>query len=387
MQNSNKPLSLGFIGGAVDSAVGYVHFAASMLDNKWSLKAGCFSRDAKINAESAKVYGVSENKTYSTWQEMIVKEQGNLDAIVVLTPTPAHFEVVKACLQANIPVICEKALVTNSEEALELKKIRDEHKGFLAVTYNYSGYPIVRELRNLIRKGTLGKILHFQVEMPQEGFIRVDAEGNKPTPQTWRLVDRQIPTIYLDLAVHLHQLIDYVIAEKPISVVADQDSDGWFEDIVDNVSCLCRYTNNVQGGIWFSKSALGARNGLKLRIYGSKGSAEWLQVNPEELILSFADGHRQILDRASTVDVANEQRYTRFKAGHPAGFIEAFANLYFDISDSFVCYKNTGAWKSEEVFSVELANEGLKFLESMVKSSQSKKWEEVELEQKEKTCV
>lgn len=387
MQKNDKPLALGFIGGATDSAVGYVHFAASMLDNRFSIQAGCFSRKEEINKESAKIYGVSEDRTYSNWQEMIKNEQGKLDAIVVLTPTPAHFEVVKACLEAKIPVICEKALSICSEEAQEIKNIRDKTKGFLAVTYNYSGYPMVRELRDLIKKGTLGKILHFQAEMPQEGFIRVDAQGNKPKPQIWRLSDNKVPTIHLDLAVHLHELIDYTIGEKPVRVVSDQDSDGWFKDIVDNVSCLCRYTNNVQGQIWFSKSALGNRNGLKLRIYGSKASAEWVQMNPEELVLSFADGHRQILDRASTVNISNEQRYTRFKAGHPAGFIEAFANLYSDIADSLIDYKNTGKMHSEEVFSVELALEGLKMLEAMVKSSESKSWQSIDLEVKEKLNV
>ncbi len=383
----NRPLSLGFIGGATDSAVGYVHFAASMLDNRFSVQAGCFSRKEEINKESAKVYGVSEDRTYSSWQEMIKNEQGKLDAVVVLTPTPAHFEIVRACLETNIPVICEKALSICSEEAQEIKNIRDKNNGFLAVTYNYSGYPMVRELRDLIKKGALGEILHFQAEMPQEGFIRVDAMGNKPKPQTWRLSDSKIPTIHLDLAVHLHELIDYTIGEKPVSVVSDQDSDGWFKDIVDNVSCLCRYTNNVQGQIWFSKSALGNRNGLKLRIYGSKASAEWIQMNPEELVISFADGHRQILDRASTVNVSNELRYTRFKAGHPAGFIEAFANLYSDIADSLINYKSTGKMQSQEVFSVELALEGLKMLEAMVESSCSKSWQSVDLGVKEKLNV
>lgn len=391
MQKNNQPLSLGFIGGAIDSAVGYVHFAASMLDNKFSLKAGCFSRKIDINKQSAKIYGVSEDRIYSNWQEMIAKEKDKLDAIVVLTPTPAHFEVVKACLEAKIPVICEKALATCAEEAQEIKNLRDKNNGFLAVTYNYSGYPMVRELKELIKSGKLGEILHFHAEMPQEGFIRVDAQGNKPKPQEWRLSDSKIPTIHLDLAVHLHELIDYVIGEKPVSVVSDQDSDGWFKNIVDNVSCLCRYTNNVQGQVWFSKSALGNRNGLKLRIYGSKASAEWVQMNPEELVLSFADGHKQILDRASTVMVANEQKYSRFKAGHPAGFIEAFANLYSDIADSLIEYKKTGKMQlneaSGEVFSVELALEGLKMLEAMVESSHSKKWEKVELGVKEQISV
>ncbi len=219
--------------------------------------------------------------------------------------------------------------------------------------------------------------------MPQEGFIRVDEKGNKPKPQAWRLSDKEIPTIYLDLASHLHQLVDYTIEQKPISVVANQDSDGWFNNIIDNVSCLCRYTTNIQGLVWFSKSALGHRNGLKLRIYGSEGSAVWEQMNPEELLLSYANGHKEILDRASHTEIASINRYTRFKAGHPAGFVEAFANLYCDFAQALLEYKLKGEWKSNEVFSVELALEGLKMFEAMVKSSISKKWENIELVIKE----
>jgi predicted dehydrogenase len=129
--------------------------------------------------------------------------------------------------------------------------------------------------------------------------------------------------------------------------------------------------------MWFSKSALGHRNGLRLRIYGSKASTEWYQACPEELVLSYADGRREIMDRASSVDVANMRRYNRFKAGHPAGFIEAFANLYSDIADCLRQYRATGQWTSENVFSAELALEGLQLIEAMVKSTDKKAWQAV----------
>jgi len=129
--------------------------------------------------------------------------------------------------------------------------------------------------------------------------------------------------------------------------------------------------------MWFSKSALGHRNGLRLRIYGSDASAEWYQMSPEELIISFSDGQRQIVDRASIVEVANMRRYNRFKSGHPAGFIEAFANLYDDIADCLEQYKATGKWTSENVFSAELALEGIQMIEAMVKSIDKKSWSKV----------
>ncbi|MEW8218232.1 MAG: Gfo/Idh/MocA family oxidoreductase [Candidatus Thiodiazotropha taylori] len=192
-------------------------------------------------------------------------------------------------------------------------------------------------------------------------------------PQAWRLHDGEIPTIYLDLAVHLHQLIHYLTAQHPLEVVADQANYGWF-DVIDNVSCLCRYSEQIMGQIWFSKAALGHRNGLKIRIYGSDASAEWLQTNPEELLISHADGRRQILDRGETTEVAGADRYSRFKAGHPAGFIEAFANLYQDIANGLTSYQQSSQWHSDEVFSGELALEGTRMFEAMISSFEQRQW-------------
>jgi len=376
MKKTPPPLSLGFIGGSLHSAVGYAHRVACAMDGRWALEAGCFSRHEEENHATAAAYGVSSDRTYDTWKELLLGEKDRLDAVAILTPTPAHAEIVVDCLRAGMPVICEKALAVDSDEAKQILTALRENKGFLAVTYNYSGYPMVRELRSLIRGGALGKVLHFQAEMPQEGFIRLDARGNKPVPQSWRLEDGKVPTIYLDLAVHLHQVLHYLTGQHPLSVIADQRSHGWF-DVMDNVTCLCRYTDDIQGQIWVSKSAFGHRNGLRFRIYGSEASAEWFQANPEELILSFIDGRRQVLDRAATVEVAGLRRYNRFKAGHPAGFIEAFANLYGDLADALNTFRAGGTWTSDEVFSADLALEGLLALEAMVRSARSMSWEEV----------
>lgn len=371
---SSLPFSLGFVGGASNSAAGYAHFVASQMDNLWKIQTGAFSRNNGVNLNTANTYGVSEPRAYSCLTELLSHEADNLDAIAILTPTTLHSEMVRECLDAGVPVICEKALALTSSEAQEIENLRSAKGGFLAVIYNYSGYPMVREMRRIIREGVLGDILHFQAEMPQEGYIRTDKNGNKPVPQDWRLADGPVPIIHLDLAVHLHELIYYLTGLEPLKVVADQTSRGWF-DVIDNASCLCRYSKKVQGQFWFSKCALGHRNGLRLRIYGSKASAEWYQLNPEEVCLSFADGRRQIYDRASGAKVASQQRYTRFKAGHPAGFNEALANLYVDIHAALKNYKETGCQKSDEIFGAELSIDGLLWLEAMVRSCSSGQWE------------
>lgn len=373
-------LNLGFIGGSVSSAVGYTHYVSSTLDKVWSVSAGAFSRDQGRNAETASLFGVDAGRVYDDWRQLIQDERGRLDAVAILTPSPAHFEMAAACMEAGLPVICEKSLTTSSRQVTGLQEVRDRHRGFLAVTYNYSGYPMVRELRQLIRSGALGQIKHFQAEMPQEGFIRVDPMGNRPQPQNWRLHDGDVPTIYLDLGVHLHQLVYYLTGESPVSVSGQHASYGWFPQVIDNVSAVCRYTRDVQGGVWFSKSALGHRNGLRLRIYGTEMAAEWFQANPEEIVLSRRDGRREILDRAGSVNVANAARYTRFKAGHPAGFVEAFANIYKDIASAVKHYQATGTFVSDEIFSTEVAGHGMRFLEAINRSATSGRWENVNAE-------
>jgi len=375
--NLKKPLKLAFIGGGLNSAVGKVHATASQLDNIWELVCGCFSTNEKVNLETGTIYGVSTHRIHKHWPTLIDKEKNSVDAVAILTPTPSHSEIIIQCLEAGLPVISEKAIALSSSESSIIQNKLKEMHGFLAVTYNYSGYPMVRELGSLIRNGKLGKILHFQVEMPQEGYLRLNACGEKPTPQTWRLSDLSIPTLYLDLGVHTHHLIYYLTQARPLEVLADHQSFGFF-DVIDNVSSLCRYSSGIHGQFWFSKSALGHRNGLRIRIYGSEGSAEWFQGNPEELVLAHANGRRSILDRAGNSGVATHDRYNRFKAGHPSGFIEAFANLYADVGSALLQFKKHGKFESDEIFGTNLATEGLFFMESMVRSMVTRKWEKVE---------
>lgn len=366
------------MGGALDSAVGYVHVVASRMDRYWDLVSGCFCQDPDLNRRTAATYGVPQDRLYDDWKAYVAAESALLDAVLVLTPTPMHRDVVEFCLVRGLPVICEKALAVNAEDVRHLIQVRDEHRGFLAVTYNYSGYPMVREMRAMIAKAKIGKVLHFHAEMPQEGFIRLAADGKRPSPQAWRLHDGPVPTLHLDLAVHLHQLIHYLTGATPMEVVSDQRHYGWFDGIIDNVTALCRYSDGIQGQMWFSKSSLGHRNGLRLRVYGSDGALEWYQASPEEVMYAGVEGQRQILDRGAPTFVAGEARYTRFKAGHPAGFIEAFANLYTDIAHALRQHRSGAKAGSLEVFGPELALEGLLFCEAMVQSAKRGEWVTVE---------
>jgi predicted dehydrogenase len=377
-EDKTNKLRVAFVGGGINSAVGLAHYSAISLDNVFELIAGCFSRRKEINYASAERYKVPKNRTYDSMDELVTSEKNNVDAVVVLTPTDQHASQVISLLNKDVPVICEKTLGCSTDEVEQIRAALQKKNGFLAAIYNYLGYPIIRELRHMVRKGTLGKINHIQIEMPQEGFILINREGKPVIPQDWRLKDGVIPTISLDLGVHLHMFVKYLTNESPINVVARSESIGTFSQIVDNVNCIIEYSNNLTCNMWYSKIAVGNRNGLKIRIYGTKASAEWLQEVPEILHLADVRANRWKIDRGNQeVEISNQQRYTRFKVGHPAGFIEAYANYYQDIANALQDYKRSNIVSFKDCFGIEEAYEGVRLLEAIQKSSKSRAWERV----------
>lgn len=370
----NSPLRLAFIGGGLNSAVGRAHYCATALDGLYRLEAGCFSRHPHINRGTADAYGIPHERTYANWQQLLQAEEGKIDAVVVLTPTSDHLAPVVASLEAGLPVICEKALAANVEEVQAIQNVERRLGGFLVVTYNYTGYPMLRELRSLIGNGKLGRLLHFEAEMPQEGFIRRSPDGAPIRPQEWRLRDGAIPTVYLDLGVHLHQIMHYLCNLRPRSVNAFHGSYGNFPEVIDFVSASVHYDNGVHGRFHFGKSMLGHRNGLTVRIYGSKASAEWIQASPETLRIAHDDGRIELIDRGGGCDVASATRYARFKAGHPAGYVEAFANLYTDIHAALHAKHAGTAMNQREIFGSDIAGDGLRFLHAMAESARNRRW-------------
>ena len=374
---ADEPLKIGFIGGGLNSAVGNTHRIACQMDHRWVLEAGCFSSHAAMNRRTADCWGLDPERVYDDWRTLLDREKGRLDALCLLTPTPMHAEMAVEALSRGYSVICEKAMATTPEEAETICSAVVANKSFFAVTYNYTGYPMLRELRQMIAAGRLGKLNLIQIEMPQEGFARLNKQGQKPQPQAWRLRDGNVPTISLDLGVHLHQMIYFLSGEKPLQVVADHSSYGFFGGIKDNVMCLARYTGGLRSQIWYSKMALGHRNGLRVRVYGDQAGAEWFQLQPEELLINDIHGKREVVDRASWVNLADEPRYNRFKSGHPAGFIEAFANHYYDLADALREFRQKGCYSSPWVFPATLAKDGLHMLKAMAYSAESGRWQAV----------
>lgn len=374
MTNFQEPLKLAFIGGSIDSAIGYTHYIASQMDHLFKLTAGCFSTNQAINEKTAHTWGVEQKHLYSDWKTLLENETTTIDAIVILTPTPMHYEMIMKALDLGYAVISEKALSTSFKKGLEISQKIDQKKAFFAVTHNYTAYPMIRELKNMIQEEKLGKITNINIEMPQESFTRLDNNGERAKPQSWRLDEQELPGISLDLAAHLQHMVFYLTGENPIALVADQSSFGWFPKVIDDVTCLAKYKTGMKSQMWYSKSAIGHRNGLRVRVYGTKASAEWFQMQPEELLFNRRNGDRMIIDRASNVTVSNQTRYNRFKSGHPAGFIEAFGNLYVDIAQKLHQYKIDKNHHLNWSYGALQAAKGLEVFEAIEKSSNEKRW-------------
>lgn len=362
-------LKLGFIGGGINSAVGHTHKIAAEMDSRFEVVCGAFSRHHDVNQKTGEEYGIETSRVYDSWLDLLENEHSQIDAVVILTPTPTHTEIILKTLEYNIPIICEKSLTNNVADGKRIVEEVTKRKAFLVVTYNYTGYPMVREMKHMIESGKLGAIQQVHIEMPQEGFIRLTPEGKAQIPQQWRLQDDEIPTVSLDLGVHLHNMVDFLTSEKPVRLVSMQNNYGNFEGIVDNITCLAEYTNNMSVSFWYGKTALGNSNGLRVRVFGKEGSLEWIQLHPEEIMYSDNKGNRSKIEKSSScLQVANKDRYSRFKPGHPAGFIEAFANYYADIAEA-ITTKNT-----DKIFMVTDAHESLVLTKAIHTSYATKSW-------------
>ncbi len=367
-------LSLGIIGGGINSAVGRAHLSALRVDGLWHLKTGFFSRNAFVNSESAIAWGVETS--HPDLDAFIQAESGELDAVLVLTPTPNHFEAIQKLLIAGFNVISEKALCSTSDEAGTLIDLAIRHQRKLFVTFNYTGFPMVREIRSRINSGKYGKIHSINIEMPQESFILRDLSGGEMLVQDWRQKDGSIPTVSLDLGVHVLNLASFLLSSELESVSALQSHSGNVSDVIDKVFAIGNYSRGINCTLMYGKVFPGFKNGLKFRIFGDLGGCEWLQIHPDSFFEYDNHGGKQVIDQGSlSLLEANSPRYARFKAGHPTGFIEAFSNLYLDIHSVLSNSQAIeGSSIQDFVFPGEKALIGLRELEVLHRSAESKVW-------------
>ncbi len=364
-------IRLGCIGGGLNSAAGNLHFTAIILEGSFKIVSGCFSRNLKINLETGKKLGISKPNIYSSWKDLILKQKKNIDAVLILAPSSAHYEMIKFAQGQNVPIISEKPLVTDLVQIKKLMKF--EKKNFIATIFNYTGYPMIREMKFLIKKNKIGKIKSFQIEMPQQSFvIKKHFKSKFLTIQNWRLKYNSIPMICLDLGVHLDNLIFFLTGFYPKEVLSNFSKNSKL-NVFDDVNMILKY-KSFSGSMWFSKTSFGHDNGLTIRIFGDKGSLEWKQTDSENLIYNSFKNEKIILSRGIKCFEANKLRYNRFKAGHPAGFLEALANYYTDISQSYINYKKRKNHKTNFTFSTKDSFKSIKLFYMAYQSHLKKKW-------------
>lgn len=362
------PKTLAFIGGGINSAVGYTHYVASQLDERWQVIGGVFSRQAAINQATAQRWHIPHTNLFNNWQQMLQAEHFRPQAVSLLTPTPSHAPILAALIEQNIPVICEKAMVADLSQAAQVQAaLAKNPQAFLVVTFNYSGYPLLRELRRLVQGGDLGHIHKIRVQMPSDAFMRPGVK-----PQSWRRQDGAIPTLLLDLGVHLHHLVGFVTGKKPLAVLADFHHYGQVQHIVDDAHLWIRYEGELFVDFSVSKTTLGVRNGMAIEVFGQQGSAQWVQEKPEELHIFDQNSVHHIYDRGNAP--YEGEIIERFKPGHPAGFIEAFGNLYGDIADAYEAWQAGKPYLNDYVYGFDHAYEGLRLLTAAVEANKQGQW-------------
>jgi predicted dehydrogenase len=304
--------------------------------------AGVFSRNKEVNLKSAERYNVKY--LFDDVDQLLDEMKEEVDIMVILTPTPFHYEHTVKAIKKGFAVFCEKPLFKTLKEIKNFEIEFIDKNYFLAVSYNYIGYPLLIELRSIIKKGLLGDIVSINLEMPQESFLR--PPKNVDYPSWWRKRDGEIPTIALDLASHLFSIGYFLTGEKISEVISIKNKYSNF-GVIDDIKALVKYENNTTGTLWVSKVSLGNRNGLKVSVYGTKGSATFIQEEPERLIFTDENGNKKILDRASNLEISKNKLYNRMIPGHPSGYIEAFANIYNAIYDNYIYYIDNGVMKED----------------------------------------
>jgi predicted dehydrogenase len=365
----NKILKIAIVGGSIKSTIGKTHIKAISLNKNVFIQCGFFSRKKEINFLSGKSYNINKNKIYSSIKSLILKEKKTLDAVIILTPPEERYKVIKLFADAKISIIAEKPLCSNYKDSLRIYNLLKRKKIFFASTYNYCGYPAIKEIKEQINKKLLGSLKSFNLEMPLQTFVY-----NKNKITSWRKKDYDIPTLYLDLCSHLINILKFIFNDYPKKVIANSSKNIKY-NVVDNVYAWLKYKNYLEGSIWFSKSALGQRNGLKLRVFGSKSSIEWNHAIPENLISYNNKGGIQILDRASPkLQIMNKQKYFTYAPGHSNGFLDAFSNMYLDIFNELIKYKNGKKIDNKYLVDIKESANIISILNSIKISSKNNKW-------------
>ncbi len=380
-KNDQSKIKYGMVGGGPGSLIGEVHRKAAKFDGKAEIVSGAFSRSYDKTLQTGKELNLVEEKLYDDYREMAEKEsarEDGIDFVSIVVPNKFHYPIAKKFLKKGIHVVCDKPLTISLEEAEELESLTRKKDLLFAVTYVYSGYPMVKQARELVQSGDLGDIRVIQGEYPQEWLSEpVEQEGNKQA--SWR-TDPELSgdsNCVGDIGSHIENTVSYITDLEIESIAANMSIFGKDRELDDNAEMMLKFSNGASGSFWCSQVAVGHDNDLKVRVYGTEGSLIWKQENPNYLEVSSLDGPTKTLSRGRDELHSSAAEVVRLPGGHPEGFYEAFSNIYKNFLTALED-KKAGKEVDPENYDypdVEEGVRGVEFIETCIRSSrQNSEW-------------
>lgn len=373
-KGGKRRLRLGMVGGGQGAFIGEVHRFAARLDGAFRLVAGALSSEPERAKASGAALGLDPSRSYADFRVMARRERrltDGIEAVTIVTPNHLHFPVAKAFLKAGIHVICDKPMVTSSREARVLAGMVGSSGRLFACTYNYSGYPMVRQAREMIAAGEIGAVRVVQAEYVQDWLTEpVEAAGQKQAG--WRMDPARSGGAGAigDIGSHAFQLVSFVTGLEPVELSADLTAFVEGRRVDDNAQVMLRFAGGARGMLWASQVAPGNENGLRLRVYGARGGLEWSQEDPNRLWVTRYGEPTRLITRAGAGAGVGAQRVTRVPAGHPEGFLEAFANIYAEVARAIRARRTGAAADPAVVFpGIEDGVRGVAFIEACLRSS------------------
>jgi predicted dehydrogenase len=338
----SRRLRLGMIGGGRGAFIGAVHRMAARLDDRYELVAGAFSSDPQRSRDSGAELLLDPGRCYGSVDEMVRAEGARtdrVDVVAIVTPNHLHHPAAKKFLEAGCHVICDTPLTTTVADAADLVSTGERARRVLAVTYNYSGYPLIRQAKEMIAAGELGELRAVQVEYAQDWLTTpLEAAGQKQA--SWRTDPQQAGAAGAvgDIGTHAFHLAEFVTGLRVSQLAAELSAQVAGRKLDDNAQMLLRFPNGARGGLWVSQVAAGNENGLRLRIYGAKGGLEWSQEEPNHLRHAPYGQQPRVIARGGPGATPLAASAARIPSGHPEGYLEAFAQVYRDIADLIAAY-------------------------------------------------
>ena len=365
---------LGMVGGGQGAFIGAVHRIASRIDDRFTLVAGALSSDPARAAASAAELGIAADRSYASYEEMARAEAARADgieAVAIVTPNHMHAGPAIAFLNAGINVICDKPLAATQEQAEAIAAAVKASKAKFVLTHNYTGYPLIRQARQMVAEGQLGDIRIVQAEYVQDWLTEAtEKTGNKQAE--WRTDPARSGGggAIGDIGTHAFNLLSFVTGLRAEQLSADLQSFGPGRQVDDNAHIMLRFAGGARGMVWASQVAVGNENGLRLRIYGTKGGIEWGQENPNVMTFAPFGQPKRLLTRGGAGLGGGASSWTRIPPGHPEGYLEGFATLYNDAADLI-----RGTGDGSLLPGIDAGMEGMWFIRACIESSQANgKW-------------